>query len=113
MRLWAGQVPYQAVMQPDRMLPNVHLNKLARVLGAKPNFFSLLRVKMRCCAFFTTLSVWVDQFSLSVMCTQRNLTYYPLHYCPVDVDRGCSLCCFLKSTVISFVLLTLSVRLFS
>ena len=37
-------------------------------------------------------------------------TYYPLHYC--HVDRGCSLCCFLKSTIISFVLLTLSVRLF-
>ena len=33
------------------------------------------------------LSVWVDQFSLSVMCTPGNLTYYTLHYCPVDVDR--------------------------
>nr|AAM55226.1 CA protein [Schistosoma japonicum] len=22
------------------------------------------------------------------MCMPRNLTFYPLHYCPVDVDRG-------------------------
>uniref|UniRef100_A0AAZ3PFQ6 RING-type domain-containing protein n=1 Tax=Oncorhynchus tshawytscha TaxID=74940 RepID=A0AAZ3PFQ6_ONCTS len=40
-------------------------------------------------------------------------TCYPLHYCSIDVDGGCSLCCFLKSTIISLVLLTLSVRLFS
>ena len=78
-------------------------------LVGKLNFFSLLRLKRRYCAFFMTLSVWVEQFSLSVMCTSRNLTFHLLHYCPVDVDRGC----FLKSTIISFVLLTLSVRLFS
>ena len=34
------------------------------------------------------LSLWVDKFSLSVMYTPRNLTYYPLHYLPVDVDKG-------------------------
>ena len=40
-------------------------------------------------------------------------TLHPLHYCPIDVDRGLLFCCFLKSTIISFVLLTLSERLFS
>ena len=58
------------------------------VFGDKPNFVSLLRLKRRCCAFFTTLSVWVDHFSLSVMCTLRNLTFHIFHYYPVDVDRG-------------------------
>ena len=55
------------------MLSIVHLLKLVRVLGDKLNFFSLLRLKRCCCAFFTTLSVWVDHFSLSVICTLRNL----------------------------------------
>jgi hypothetical protein len=55
-----------------------------RVLGDKPNFIRFLRLKRHCCFFFTTLSVWVDHFRLSVMCTLRNLK---LHYCPVDVDR--------------------------
>ena len=53
-------------------------------MGVKTHFFSLLRLKRRCCAF-TTLYVWVDYFSLSVMCTLRNLTF---HCCPFDVDRG-------------------------
>uniref|UniRef100_A0A8C7UQL0 Nitric oxide synthase n=1 Tax=Oncorhynchus mykiss TaxID=8022 RepID=A0A8C7UQL0_ONCMY len=74
------------------------------VFGDKPNFFSLLRLKRRCCAFFTTLSVWVDHFSLSVMCTPRNFSTTV----PSMWIGGCSLCCFLKSTIISFVLLTLS-----
>ena len=59
----AVQLPYQAVIQHDRML------SIVRVLGAKPNFFSLLRLKRRSCAFFTTLPVWVDHFRSSVMCT--------------------------------------------
>ena len=85
-----------------------------RVFGDKLKFFSLLRLKRRCCAFFITLSVWVDQFSWSVVCTLRILklptfsTTVPLMWI-----GGCYLCCFLKSTIISFVLLTLSVRLFS
>jgi hypothetical protein len=28
---------------------------------------------LRCCAFFTMLSVWLDHFSWSMMCTLRNL----------------------------------------
>ena len=36
------------------------------------------------CDFFTTLSVWVDHFSLSVMCTPRNLTLSTLN----DEFRG-------------------------
>ena len=79
LRLWAVQLPYQTVIQPDRMLSIVHLYKLVRVFGDKPHFFSLLRLKRGCCAFFTTLSVWVYQFSLSVICTQRNFklsTFY-------------------------------------
>ena len=28
--------------------------------------------ELRCCALFTTLSVWMDHFRLSVMCTPRN-----------------------------------------
>ena len=78
LRLWAELLPYQAVIQPDRMLSIVHLYKFDSIFGDKPNFFSLLMLKRRCCAFFTTLSVWVDHFSLSVRCG----------YCPVDVDRG-------------------------
>ena len=34
-----------------------------KVLGDKPNFFSLLRLKRRCCAFFNTLSVWMEHFN--------------------------------------------------
>ena len=43
----AVQLPYQAVIQPDRMFSIVHLINVVRVLGDKPNFFSLLRLK-RC-----------------------------------------------------------------
>ena len=73
LRLWAEQLPYLAVIQPDRMLSIVHLYKFVSVFGDKSNFFSLLRLKRHYCAFFTTLSVWVDYFSLSVICTPRNL----------------------------------------
>ena len=61
------------LIQPDRMLSIVNLYKLVRVLGDKPNFLSLLRLKRHCYAFFTKLSVWVDHFCLSVLCTPRNL----------------------------------------
>ena len=53
----------------------------------KPNFFSLLRLKRRCCAFFTMLSVWVDHFSVSVYAEELK-TFHLLHCSPVDVDRG-------------------------
>ena len=91
----ALQLPYQAVIQPDRMLSIVHLINV-RVVGDTPQFFSLLRVKRFCCTFFTTLSVWVVSTAVSLMWIGR-----------------CSLCCFLKSTIISFVLLMLSESLFS
>jgi hypothetical protein len=45
LRLWAVQLPYKAVIQINRMLSVVHLWKFVRVLGDKPNFFSLLRLK--------------------------------------------------------------------
>ena len=58
-----------------------------RVLGDKTHFFSLLRLKRRCSVFFTTLSVRVDHFSLSVMLYAEELkTFHVLHWCPVDVD---------------------------
>ena len=40
---WAEQEPYQAVIQPERMLSMVHLEKLVRVVAGMPNFLSLLR----------------------------------------------------------------------
>uniref|UniRef100_A0A8C8EGL6 Golgi apparatus membrane protein TVP23 homolog n=1 Tax=Oncorhynchus tshawytscha TaxID=74940 RepID=A0A8C8EGL6_ONCTS len=66
--LWlrAVQLPYQAVIQPDRMLSIVHLQKFVSVLDANPNFFSLLRLKRYCCTFFTTLPVWVLSSSFIV-----------------------------------------------
>jgi hypothetical protein len=51
---------------------------LANVLVAKPNVFTLLRLKKRCCAYFTILSVWVEHFRLSVMCTLRNVKLFSL-----------------------------------
>ena len=71
--------------------------------GDKPNFFSLLSLKRRCCAVFTMLAVWVDQLSLSVMCTPRNLKLTTLSTTVPSMSMwigGCSLCCFLKSTII-------------
>ena len=86
LRLWAEQLPYQAVIQPDRML------SIVSAFGDKPNFFSLLRLKMRCCTFFTTLSVWVDQLILSVICTPRNLKLTTLSTTvPSMWIGGCSL----------------------
>jgi radical SAM superfamily enzyme with C-terminal helix-hairpin-helix motif len=69
--------------------PNHRLECLA-VEGGEVAYQALIQPNRMLC-----LSVWVD----------RN--------CPFDVDRGCSLCCFLKYTIISFVLLTSSERLFS
>ena len=49
---------------------------------------------------FTTLSVWVDHFSLSVMCTPMNLklsTFFTV-VLSMWIGIGCSFCCFLKST---------------
>ena len=60
--------------------------KVLSVFGDKPNFFSLLRLKRCYCAFFTTLSVWVDNFSLSVMCTPRNLK--PSTFSTADLGCG-------------------------
>ena len=37
---WADQ----AVIQPNIMLSMVHMSKFVMVLGAKPNFFSILRL---------------------------------------------------------------------
>ena len=107
LRLWAEQFLYQAVIQPDRMLTIVHLKKFD--FGDKPNFFSLLRLKRRCCAFSTTLSVWVDRDVYA-----RKIKLYTFSTpVPLMWIRGCSLCCFLKSTIISFVFFILNVRLFS
>uniref|UniRef100_A0A674END0 Uncharacterized protein n=1 Tax=Salmo trutta TaxID=8032 RepID=A0A674END0_SALTR len=79
----AVQLLYQAVIQSDRILSIVHL---------------LLRLKRRNCAFFTTLSVWVDHFRLSVMCMPRNLKLFTFStVVPSMWTGGCSLCCFLKS----------------
>ena len=40
LRLRAEQLPYQAVIQPDRMLSIVHLYKFVKILGDKLTFFS-------------------------------------------------------------------------
>ena len=53
----AKQLPYQAVMQPVRMLSIVQLE---RIRGPMPNLFSLLRGNRRCLALFTTVLVCVD-----------------------------------------------------
>ena len=66
-----------------------------------------------CCTFFTTLSVWADHFSLSVMCTPRNLKLHLLHYCPIDVDRGLLPMLFPEVHNHLLCLVTLSERLFS
>jgi hypothetical protein len=85
-----------------------------RVLGAKPNSFSLLRLKRCCCAYVTRLHVWMDHFRLLVMCTLRNLKLFTLSTAALLMwMEECSLCYFLKSTISSFILLTLRERLFS
>uniref|UniRef100_A0A674EKL5 Estrogen-related receptor gamma a n=1 Tax=Salmo trutta TaxID=8032 RepID=A0A674EKL5_SALTR len=47
LQLWAVQLPYQPIKQPDRV-----------VLGAKPNFFSLLRLKRRCFHHFRSSVIY-------------------------------------------------------
>ena len=54
----AEQLPYQAVMQPVRMLSMVQLYYLLRIWGPTPNLFSLLRGKSFCCALFLTVFVY-------------------------------------------------------
>ena len=79
------QLPYQAVMQPERKLLMVHLLKFVRVLGALTNVFSLLRLKRHCCAFFTTVSVEPFQVLGDVHAKELE-AFDPLHCGPVDVD---------------------------
>ena len=65
------------------------------------------------CAFFTPLRVG-GPFQIVSDVYDEELDVFHLLYCgPVDVDRGVLLCCFLKSTISSFILLTLRERLFS
>ena len=53
--------------------------------------------------------MWVDQFSLSVMCTPRNLKLTTLSTTVPSMWIGvCSLCCFLKAIISTFVLRLLS-----
>jgi hypothetical protein len=66
-----------AVPGGDTARQDAHHCAAVKVLGAKPNFFSLLRLKRGCCAFFTIPSVWVDYVCLSVMCTLRNFNFPP------------------------------------
>ena len=47
--------------------------------AAKPNFFSLLWLNRRCCAFFTTLSEWVDKFRFSVVYAAELKAFHLLH----------------------------------
>ena len=63
LRLWEEQLPYQAVIQPDRMLSIVLLRLLhhAVCVGGPIQFVR---------------DVYAEELK----------TYYPLHYCPVDVD---------------------------
>ena len=55
---WAEQEPYQAVIQPERMLSMVHLLKLVGVLADMLNFLSLLRKYRHWWAFLTIVSAW-------------------------------------------------------
>ena len=80
-----------------------------RVLGAKTNFFSLLRLRL----LHNTVCVGGPFQLVSDVYTKELKAFHLLHCKPIDVDVGCSLGCFLKCTIISFVLLTLSERLFS
>ena len=59
-------------------------------------------------------TICVDHFSLSVMCMPRNLKHSTFSaVVPSMWIRGCCLCCFLTSTISSFVLLMLSENVFS
>jgi hypothetical protein len=80
------QLPYQAVVQPDRMLSIVNLYKFVRVLGAKPNFFSLLRLKRPCCAFYTVCVG--GPFQISDVYAEELQAFHLLHCGPIAVDRG-------------------------
>jgi hypothetical protein len=60
-----------------------------RVLGDKPNVFSLLRLKGTAVEKLETFHEKLE-------------TFYLLHCCPIDVDRGVLPLLFLKSTIISF-----------
>jgi hypothetical protein len=73
LRSEAEQLPYQAVMQPIRMLSMVQLYNFLRTWGTIANLFSLLRWKRCCRALFTTVLVCLDHDSLLVMWTPRNL----------------------------------------
>ena len=73
--LWteAEQLPYQAVMQPARMVSMLQLQNLLRISGPMPNLFSFLGGNRFCSALFTTVLVCLDRSSLLVMWTPRNL----------------------------------------
>src|SRR4029434_6437008 len=67
------QLPYQAVMQPERTLSMVHLYKFVSVFADMPNFLSLLRKYRRFWAVLTAESACMDQVRSSLMYTPRNL----------------------------------------
>jgi hypothetical protein len=57
------------------------------------------------------MSVWVDHFQIvSDVYAVELEAFHLLHCGPVDIDRG-MLCCFLKSTISSFVLVMLRVNI--
>ena len=79
LQLWAVQLPYQAVMQPDRMLSIVHLYIFVRVLGDKPQQTLLHLLHHTVCVggpFQFVCDVYADELK----------TFHPLHCCPFDVD---------------------------
>src|SRR4029434_4743783 len=74
---------------------------------------SLQRKQRRRWAFFVSDAELVAQERSSLMCTPRNLVLLTRSTAASMVSGGCSLWLFLKSTTISFVLLTFSRRLLS
>jgi hypothetical protein len=63
LRVWAVQLLYQAVIQPDRMLSTVHMQRFEG-FRCQANSFSLLRLKRRS---FPTI-VYRQIFSLIIHC---------------------------------------------
>ena len=82
----AEQLPYQAGMQPGRMLSMVQLYNPLRIWEPMPN---LLRGKRCCRALFMTVLVCLGHDSLLVMWTPKDLQALNLlHYITVDEKGG-------------------------
>ena len=72
LRFWAEQLPYQAGIQPDRML-SIEPPEVEEAL---------------LCLLHHAVCVGGPIQFVRDMYAEELKTYYSLHYCPVNVDRG-------------------------